>query len=123
MGVSALEDVARLHQMWEVEFMFLGIHCQPNFCICGEIYCGLKEKEIQDNMIREEGEKERNRADDGHGYNSPVLNADSHASAQYATNFSEAYPGEALANLNAWPAEAPWYADIRTEYVNKFKSS
>jgi len=68
-------------------------------------------------------EKPAGVAIDGHGYNSPVLNADSHASAQYATNFSEAYPGEALGNLNAWPAEAPWYADIRTEYVNKFKSS
>ncbi|MCP5085301.1 MAG: extracellular solute-binding protein [Rhodobacteraceae bacterium] len=60
---------------------------------------------------------------DGHGYNSPVLGADTHASAQYAKNFAEAYPGDALANLNAWPAEAPWYADVRTEYVNKFKSA
>ncbi|MCP5072926.1 MAG: extracellular solute-binding protein [Rhodobacteraceae bacterium] len=60
---------------------------------------------------------------DGHGYNSPVLGADTHASEQYAKNFSEAYPGDALANLNAWPAEAPWYADVRTEYVNKFKSA
>lgn len=60
---------------------------------------------------------------DSHGYNSPVLGADSHAGEQYSTNFAEAYPGEALANLNAWPAEAPWYADVRTEYVNKFKSS
>lgn len=60
---------------------------------------------------------------DKHGYNSPILTADTHASANYAKNFSEAYPGDALANLNAWPAEAPWYADIRTEYVNKFQSS
>ena len=60
---------------------------------------------------------------DKHGYNSPILGADTHASANYAKNFSEAYPGDALANLNAWPAEAPWYADIRTEYVNKFQSS
>ncbi len=60
---------------------------------------------------------------DSHGYNSPVLGADTHAGSAYAKNFSEAYPGEALAQLNAWPAEAPWYADIRTEFVNKFKSS
>ena len=60
---------------------------------------------------------------DKHGYNSPILGADTHASANYAKNFSEAYPGDALANLNAWPAEAPWYADIRTEFVNKFQSS
>lgn len=60
---------------------------------------------------------------DSHGYNSPVLTADTHAGAAYAKNFAEAYPGDALANLNAWPAEAPWYADIRTEFVNKFKSA
>ncbi len=58
-----------------------------------------------------------------HGYNSPILTADTHADENYAKNFAEAYPGDALANLNAWPAEAPWYADIRTEFVNKFQSS
>ena len=30
------------------------------------------------------------------------------------------YPGNALANLNPWPAEPQWYADVRTEYRNKF---
>ncbi|MEM7250930.1 MAG: spermidine/putrescine ABC transporter substrate-binding protein, partial [Pseudomonadota bacterium] len=39
---------------------------------------------------------------------------------QYAKNFSEAYPGDSLANLNPWPSEPPWYADVRTEYRNKF---
>ncbi|WP_428547995.1 substrate-binding domain-containing protein [Profundibacter sp.] len=63
------------------------------------------------------------KAIDKHGYNSPILGADKFASANYAKNFSEAYPGDALANLNAWPAEAPWYANIRTEFVNKFQSS
>jgi len=58
-----------------------------------------------------------------HGYNSPVLGADKHANSNYKKNFSEAYPGDALANLNPWPPQAPWYAKIRTEYVNKFKSS
>ena len=58
-----------------------------------------------------------------HGYNSPILKADTFADANYAKNFAEAYPGDALANLNAWPAEAPWYADVRTEYVNQFKSA
>ncbi len=57
---------------------------------------------------------------DKHGYNSPVLGADQHASDQYKKNFAEAYPGESLANLNPWPAEAPWYAEVRTEYRNKF---
>ncbi len=58
-----------------------------------------------------------------HGYNSPVLGADKHANANYKKNFSEAYPGDALANLNPWPPQAPWYGKVRTEYVNKFKSA
>lgn len=63
------------------------------------------------------------KAIDKHGYNSPIIGADKFASAQYAKNFAEAYPGDALANLNPWPAEPPWYADVRTEYVNKFISA
>ena len=58
-----------------------------------------------------------------HGYNSPVLGADKHANDNYKKNFSEAYPGDALSKLNPWPPQAPWYAKIRTEYVNKFKST
>ncbi len=58
-----------------------------------------------------------------HGYNSPVLGADKNANDNYKKNFAEAYPGDALANLNPWPPQAPWYAKVRTEYVNKFKSS
>jgi len=58
-----------------------------------------------------------------HGYNSPVLGADKFASANYAKNFAEAYPGDALAKLNPWPSEPPWYGKIRTEFTNKFKSA
>ncbi len=57
---------------------------------------------------------------DVHGYNSAVLGADGHTGPAYKKNFAEAYPGDALANLNPWPAEAQWYADVRTEYRNKF---
>lgn len=60
------------------------------------------------------------KAIDKHGYNSAVLGADQHASAQYGKNFAEAYPGDALKNINPWPAEPPWYADVRTEFRNKF---
>ena len=60
------------------------------------------------------------RAIDKHGYNSAVVGADAFASAQYKKNFAEAYPGDALANLNPWPSEPPWYAEVRTEYRNKF---
>ncbi len=58
-----------------------------------------------------------------HGYNSPVLGADKFTDASYKKNFAEAYPGDALANLNPWPAQAPWYAEVRTEYRNKFVSA
>jgi spermidine/putrescine transport system substrate-binding protein len=60
------------------------------------------------------------KAIDKHGYNSAVLGADKFASAQYKKNFAEAYPGESLGNLNPWPSEPQWYADVRTEYRNKF---
>ena len=63
------------------------------------------------------------KAIDQHGYNSPVLEADQYAGDAYKKNFAEAYPGESLANLNPWPAEAPWYADVRTEYTNKFSNA
>jgi spermidine/putrescine transport system substrate-binding protein len=63
------------------------------------------------------------KAIDTHGYNSPVLGAEKFASQQYAQNFGDAYPGDALARLNPWPITQPWYADVRTEYVNKFVSA
>ena len=60
---------------------------------------------------------------DHHGYNSAVIGADQHAGDQYRTNFSEAYPGDALSNLWPWPKEPQWYADVRTEFRNKFVNS
>ncbi|WP_169568707.1 extracellular solute-binding protein [Sneathiella limimaris] len=63
------------------------------------------------------------KAIDDHGYNSPVLGADKFAGDAYKKNFADAYPGDSLSNLNPWPPQAPWYAEIRTEYVNKFKSA
>jgi spermidine/putrescine transport system substrate-binding protein len=62
------------------------------------------------------------KAIDKHGYNSAVMGADQYAGDSYKKNFAEAYPGDALANLNPWPAEPQWYADVRTEYENKFVS-
>ena len=56
----------------------------------------------------------------GHGYNSAVLGADRHASPNYGKMFSSVYPGNSLANLWPWPKEPQWYADVRTEYRNKF---
>ena len=56
----------------------------------------------------------------GHGYNSAVLGADKFATDGYAKIFASVYPGESLANLWPWPKEPQWYADVRTEYRNKF---
>jgi len=58
-----------------------------------------------------------------HGYNSPVLGADRFAGEAYAKNFAEAYPGDSLSKLNPWPAEAPWYAALRAEFVAKFEAA
>jgi len=52
-----------------------------------------------------------------------VTGAEKYAGEVYAKNFGDAYPGEALAKLNPWPPEAPWYAEKRAEYVNKFQSA
>ncbi|MCP3687226.1 MAG: hypothetical protein GY784_02325, partial [Gammaproteobacteria bacterium] len=59
----------------------------------------------------------------GHGYNSAVLGADKYASDNYGKVFSSVYPGNSLANLWPWPKEPQWYADVRTEYVNKFNAA
>ena len=62
-------------------------------------------------------------ATQSHGYNSPVLGADRFAGETYAKNFAEAYPADSLSKLNPWPAEAPWYAALRAEFVAKFKNA
>lgn len=63
------------------------------------------------------------KAIDTHGYNSAVIGADKYAGEAYKRNFAEAYPGDALAKLNPWPAEPQWYADVRTEYENRFTAA
>ena len=57
---------------------------------------------------------------DKHGYNSAVVGADRYTDDVYKKNFLDAYPGDALSKLNPWPPEPQWYADVRTEYRNKF---
>lgn len=59
----------------------------------------------------------------GHGYNSAVLGADKFASDGYGKVFGSVYPGNSLANLWPWPKEPQWYADVRTEFVNKFNAA
>ena len=57
---------------------------------------------------------------DTHGYNSAVLGAENHADLAYRKDFVEAYPGDALARLNPWPAEPKWYSEASIEFTNKF---
>jgi spermidine/putrescine transport system substrate-binding protein len=60
---------------------------------------------------------------DGSGYNPVVTGADAFTSDVFKKNFQEAFPGDALKNLWPWPAEPAWYAEIRSQYVDKFKAA
>ncbi|MGB3148807.1 MAG: extracellular solute-binding protein [Paracoccaceae bacterium] len=60
---------------------------------------------------------------DGSGYNPVVTGADAFTSDVFKKNFQEAFPGDALANLWAWPPEPTWYAEIRSQYADKFKAA
>lgn len=70
-----------------------------------------------------DGGKDSNWGGKGHGYNSAVLGADQHASDNYGGIFGSVYPADSLANLWPWPREPQWYADVRTEFVNKFNAA
>jgi spermidine/putrescine transport system substrate-binding protein len=60
---------------------------------------------------------------DGSGYNGIITGADAFTSDVFKKNFQEAYPGDALKNLWPWPAEPTWYAEIRSQYTDKFKAA
>ncbi len=60
---------------------------------------------------------------EGSGYNPVVTGADALLSDIAKKNFQEAFPGDALANLWPWPAEPTWYAEIRSQYTDKFKAA
>jgi len=57
---------------------------------------------------------------DGSGYNPVITGADAFTSDVFKKNFQDAFPGDALKNLWPWPAEPAWYAEIRSQYVDKF---
>ena len=60
---------------------------------------------------------------DGSGYNPVVTGAENFLSEVFKKNFQEAFPGDALKNLWPWPPEASWYAEIRSQYADKFKAA
>lgn len=59
----------------------------------------------------------------GSGYNPVVKGADKFLSEVAKKNFAEAYPGNALDNLWNRPPEPSWYAELRTQYAEKFKAA
>ena len=60
---------------------------------------------------------------EGSSYNPVITGADALLSDVAKKNFQEAFPGDALKNLWPWPAEPTWYAEIRSQYVDKFKAA
>ncbi|MBL8892967.1 MAG: extracellular solute-binding protein [Rhizobiales bacterium] len=60
---------------------------------------------------------------EGSGYNPVVKGADAKLSDAAKKNFQEAYPGDALKNLWHRPPEPSWFAELRTQYADKYKSA
>lgn len=60
---------------------------------------------------------------EGSGYNPVITGADALLSDQARKIFQEAFPGDALKNLWPWPVEPTWYAEIRSQYADKFKAA
>jgi spermidine/putrescine transport system substrate-binding protein len=60
---------------------------------------------------------------EGSGYNPVVKGAEKLLSATARKNFAEAYPEDALSRLWNRPPELSWFADMRTQYGEKFKAA
>ena len=60
---------------------------------------------------------------EGSGYNPVITGADALLSDMAKKVFQEAFPGDALKKLWPWPAEPTWYAEIRSQYADKFKAA
>jgi spermidine/putrescine transport system substrate-binding protein len=63
------------------------------------------------------------KAAEGSGYNPVAKGADALLSAQTKKIFQEAYPEDALQRLWARPAEPSWFAELRTQYAEKFQAA
>ncbi|SFK10245.1 spermidine/putrescine transport system substrate-binding protein [Pseudovibrio ascidiaceicola] len=57
------------------------------------------------------------------GYNSAVVGAANHAGETYKKQFLEIYNNDTLANLWWYPADTPWFAPLRQEYVDKITNA
>ncbi|WP_207484087.1 extracellular solute-binding protein [Arenibaculum pallidiluteum] len=60
---------------------------------------------------------------DGSGYNPVSKGADAFLSATAKKNFQESFPGDAVNKLWNRPPEPSWFAELRTQYAEKFKAA
>ncbi|MDQ0513255.1 extracellular solute-binding protein [Ancylobacter amanitiformis] len=60
---------------------------------------------------------------EGSGYNAVVKGSDAFLSETAKKIFAEAYPEDALSKLWSRPPEPSWYAELRTQYAEKFKAA
>jgi spermidine/putrescine transport system substrate-binding protein len=60
---------------------------------------------------------------DGSGYNPVAKGADKLLSDVAKKNFAEAYPDDAVEKLWNRPPEPSWFAELRTQYAEKFKAA
>ena len=57
------------------------------------------------------------------GVHAVVTGADALLSPAAKKNFQEAYPDDALTRLWQRPLEPSWFAELRTQYAEKFKAA
>jgi spermidine/putrescine transport system substrate-binding protein len=60
---------------------------------------------------------------DGSGYNPVAKGADALLSPAAKKNFAESYPEDATSKLWQRPPEPSWFAELRTQYAEKFKAA
>jgi spermidine/putrescine transport system substrate-binding protein len=60
---------------------------------------------------------------DGSGYNPIAKGSDKLMSEAARKNFTEAYPDDAVSKLWQRPPEPSWFAELRTQYAEKFKAA
>ena len=60
---------------------------------------------------------------EGSGYNPVAKGADALLSDKAKAIFQEAYPGPSLDKMWWRPVEPSWFAELRTQYAEKFKAA
>jgi spermidine/putrescine transport system substrate-binding protein len=60
---------------------------------------------------------------EGSGYNPSAIGADKLLSDKARTVFNEAYPGTSIDKMWWRPVEPSWFADLRSQYAEKYKAA